>query len=76
MKKTNPMLDQCIKFLKSDEIKHEIKEIIKPIMEYFFKEIYVYLLFFIFFILASFLLHLGVLILLIRYNKKMQFYNL
>ena len=71
-KNSNPILDHCIGFLKSQEFKKELKEILKPIFDYFFKEISVYLFFFSFFILSSFLLHLGVLILLIRYNKKLH----
>jgi hypothetical protein len=71
-KNNNIMLDQCLKFLKSEEIKKEIKSIIKPFIEYIFKELSIYLFFFVFFILSSFLLHLGVLILLIRYNNKLN----
>ena len=71
-KNSNPILDHCIGFLKSQEFKKELKEILKPIFDYFFKEISVYLFFFSFFVLSSFLLHLGVLILLIRYNKKLH----
>ena len=71
-KNNNIMLDHCLKFLKSEEIKKEIKSIIKPFIEYVFKELSIYLFFFVFFILSSFLLHLGVLILLIRYNNKLN----
>ena len=71
-KNSNPILDHCIGFLKSQEFKKELKEILKPIFDYFFKEISKYLFFFSFFVLSSFLLHLGVLILLIRYNKKLH----
>lgn len=70
--KNSVIFDHCLEFLKSNEIKKEIKSIIKPILEYLFKEISIYLFFFIFIILSSFLLHLGILILLIRYNKKIS----
>ena len=70
----NLMLDQCLNFLKSAEIKRELKEIMKPLIEYLLKEISIYLYFFIFFIIVSFLLHLGVLVLLIRYNKNINKY--
>ena len=70
--KKNIVLDECINFLKSDEIKNEIKQIIKPFLEYLFKELSIYLFFFVFFIISSFLLHLGVLIILIRYIKKQK----
>ena len=70
--KKNVVLDECINFLKSDEIKNEIKQIIKPFLEYLFKELSIYLFFFVFFIISSFLLHLGVLIILIRYIKNQK----
>lgn len=68
----NTIADHCINFLKAEETKKELKEIITPILEYFLKEINVYLCFFLFFIFTSFILHLGVLILLIRYNIKLN----
>ena len=36
----------CIKFLKSEEIKKEMTNIINPIMDYFLKQIHIYLYFF------------------------------
>ena len=68
----NILLDQCINFLKTEQAKKEIKNIIKPIFEYLFKELSIYFYFFIFFIFVGFILHLGILILLIRYNKNMN----
>lgn len=70
--KNNIILEQCLKTLNSKEFKEEIRMFIKPIFECLFKEIYIYLFFFIFFILISFFLHLGVLLLLIRYNNKIN----
>tara|TARA_B100001769_G_scaffold260493_1_gene241165 strand:- start:10079 stop:10306 length:228 start_codon:yes stop_codon:yes gene_type:complete len=70
--KNNILLEHCLKSLNSKEFKEELKNFIKPVAECIFKELYIYLFFFIFFILASFLLHLGVLILLIRYNNKIN----
>ena len=72
MKNNNFIYDQCIKTLNSKEFKKEIKNFLKPLLDYIFKEISIYLFFFIFFILVSFLLHLGVLVLLISYNNKMS----
>lgn len=66
------MLEHCFNFLKSEEIKNEIKEIIKPFLNYILKEISLYLYFFVFLIILSFMLHLGILILLINYNKKLN----
>ena len=44
----NSIADHCINFLKAEETKKELKEIITPILEYFLKEINVYLCFFLF----------------------------
>mgnify|MGYP001235512393 CR=1 FL=1 len=70
--KNNIVLEQCLKTLNSKEFKEELNNFIKPISNYLFKEFSIYLLFFVFFILTSFLLHLGVLILLIRYNNNLN----
>ena len=68
----NALATQCINFLKTEETKKELKEIFSPVLDYFLKEINIYLYFFIFFIFTSFILHLGVLLLLIRYNIKLN----
>ena len=70
--KNNIVYEQCIKTLNSEEFKKEIKNFIRPFLEYILKELSIYLCFFILFILISFLLHLGILILLIRYNIKIN----
>ena len=70
--KNNLIYDQCLKTLNSKEFKDECKNFLKPILDYIFKEISIYLFFLIFLILVSFLLHLGILILLIRYNIKIK----
>ena len=64
----------CINFLKSEEIKKEMSAIINPIMDYFLKQIHIYLFFFLFFIFISFILHLGALFLLIKYNIRLKKY--
>ena len=71
----NALANQCINSLKTEETKKELKEIFSPVLEYFLKEINIYLYFFIFFIFTSFILHLGVLLLLIRYNIKLNRHN-
>ena len=72
----NTIAYHCINFLKSEEIKKEMKDIINPIMDYFLKQIHIYLYFFLFFIFISFVLHLGVLFLLVKYNNRLKkYYN-
>ena len=68
----NTLSDYCIAFLKAEETKKELQNILNPMLEYFLKEIHIYLCFFLFFIFTSFILHLGVLILLIQYNNKLK----
>ncbi len=36
--------DTCIEFFKNEDIKREIKDIIKPLFSFIYNEIYVYLL--------------------------------
>ena len=69
---SNIFMEQCKNYLNSEEFKKEFKNLFKPLFDYFFKEISIYLFFFVFFILTSFLLHLGILILLIRYNNNIS----
>ena len=68
----NSIAEHCISFLKAEETKKELRDLLNPVLEYFLKEINIYLYFFLFFIFTSFILHLGVLVLLIRYNIKLQ----
>lgn len=70
--KKNILLEECIKSFKSKEFREELKQVFRPLISYLFNELYVYVLFIILLIIASFFLHLGVLILLIRYNNKIK----
>jgi hypothetical protein len=69
---SNIFMEQCKNYINSEEFKKEFKNLLEPLFDYFFKEISIYLFFFVFFILTSFLLHLGILILLIRYNNNIS----
>jgi len=66
-------LNECLLFLKKEEIKNNIKEIvfpiIQPIISILLKEINPYIYLSLIFVLISFLLHLGIFILLLR-NKS------
>ena len=66
----NVLVEEFNNFIRSENTKKELKHIFKPILDYIFQELSIYLYFFIFFILASFFLHLGILIILIRFTKK------
>lgn len=60
-------LNNCTAFFTSEKFKKELKDLSKPLFDYFLNEIGIYLYFFIFFILTSFILHLGIFIILIKY---------
>ncbi len=65
-------INECILLLKQDSIKKNIKEIIypviQPIVSILLKEINPYIYLSLVFVIISFLLHLGIFILLLR-NK-------
>jgi len=66
-------LDECLVLLKKDNVQNNIKEfinpIIHPIVSILLKEIYPYIYLSLIFVIISFLLHLGIFILLIRYKS-------
>ena len=66
------LLNECLLFLKKEEIKDNIKEfmnpIIKPLVNILLKEINPYIYLSLIFVVISFILHLGIFILLLR-NK-------
>jgi hypothetical protein len=69
----NSFIKQCLIILNDDEIKLNIKNILKPVLQplinLLLKEIYPYIYISLVFVFISFLLHLGIFILLIR-NKS------
>ena len=66
-------IDECIQLLQKDDIKANIKDLIKPIIQpivdILLKEINPYIYLSLIFVFISFLLHLGIFILLLR-NKS------
>jgi hypothetical protein len=65
--------ESCIEFFKSEDIKRDVREMIKPVVNIIYNEIYVYLwmlcfyhIFFIFIVLAN----LFLLLKLLAMNKK------
>jgi hypothetical protein len=61
---------KCLELLKKPYIKNTIKEFIKPIIDVALQEIYPYIYLSLVFVIISFLLTLGIFILLI--NKKCE----
>ncbi len=65
----NTLIDQCLEIIRRDDVKHELKNLMTPLIEAILIEIYPYIYLSLIFVIISFLLHLGIFILLIR-NKS------
>lgn len=65
--------DRCIDFLKNEEIKKDVKDMISPIMDMIYNEVHVYILFICLYLVFLFLIILANLYLLVKllhlYNK-------
>lgn len=66
------IIEQCLLILRRDDVSTEIKKMITPLIELILIEIYPYLYISLIFVVISFLLHLGIFILLAR-NKLFCF---
>jgi len=64
-------IQQCLEILQRNDVKEEIKKIIRPIVDIIINEIYPYIFLSLIFVLISFLLILGIFILLLR-NKTIR----
>ena len=62
------IIDKCLEVLKRKDVKDDIKELMRPVVDMIIKEIYPYIFLSIVFVFISFLLILGIFILLLR-NK-------
>jgi hypothetical protein len=62
------IIEYCLNILKRDDIKHELKELMKPMIDVILQEIYPYIFLSMIFVFISFLLILGIFILLLRYK--------
>jgi len=62
------ILQQCLTIFKREEVKEEFVDLMKPVIQMLLKEIYPYIFISIIFVFISFLLILGVFIILLR-NK-------
>ena len=65
----NTLIDQCLEIIRRDDVKNELKNLMTPLIEAILIEIYPYIYLSLIFVIISFLLHLGIFILLIR-NKS------
>ncbi len=62
------IINECVSIMKRDDVKSEIKTLLTPLIDLILIQIYPYLYLSLMFVLISFLLHLGIFILLLR-NK-------
>ena len=64
------LINQCLNILKRDDVKNELKKLISPLTDMILIELYPYIYLSLIFVIISFLLHLGIFVLLLR-NKSM-----
>jgi hypothetical protein len=60
------LIEECLNLIKRDDIKNEIKELMKPVIDMLLKEIYPYIYLSLIFVVISFLLILGIFLILVR----------
>ena len=65
----NAVVQECLGILKRDDVKQEMKHLVRPMISMILKELYPYIFLSIIFVFISFLLILGIFILLLR-NKR------
>ena len=65
------ILNECVSILKREDVKHEFKNLLKPIIQVVLDDIYPYIMFSLIFVFVSFLLILGIFIILYKYQKKL-----
>ena len=63
-------VDKCLEVLKRSEVKNELKIFLKPLIDMIIQEIYPYIYLSMILVIISFLLILGIFILLLR-NKQL-----
>ena len=63
------IINECLLVLKRDDVKKELKNLLSPLIDLVLLQIYPYLYLSLLFVLISFLLHLGIFILLFRNNS-------
>jgi len=63
------IVNECLEVIGREDVKEEIKQLFVPIIDLLLKEIYPYIFLSMIFVVISFLLILGIFILLLRNNK-------
>tara|TARA_Y100000591_G_C21313487_1_gene442094 strand:+ start:63 stop:293 length:231 start_codon:yes stop_codon:yes gene_type:complete len=68
------IINECLNVLKKKEVKEEFKELMRPLIDMLIQDIYPYIFLSIIFVIISFLLILGIFILLLQ-NKKISLFK-
>jgi hypothetical protein len=63
------ILDQCLEFLKREDVKQEMKTLLSPIASIILGEIYPYVLLCLIIVTVILLLHLGIFIMVFRHKN-------
>jgi hypothetical protein len=67
---TESFIKKCLKMLKREDIKEELKKILMPFIDIIIQELYPFIYLALLFVIISFLLILGIFILLMRNHSK------
>ena len=68
------IINECLNVLKKKEVKDEFKELMRPLIDMLIKDIYPYIFLSVIFVIISFLLILGIFILLLQ-NKRISLFK-
>ncbi len=60
------MIKQCLTFMKREDVKEELKNLMRPMIDMILQEIYPYLYISLVFLLVNFVLILGIFVVLLR----------
>ena len=66
------VINECLNTLKREDVKDQLKELMKPLVDMIIAQLYPYIFLSIIFVSISFLLILGTFILLLRYKYILQ----
>ena len=65
------ILNECVAILKREDVKNEFKNLLKPVIKVILDDVYPYIMFSLILVFISFLLILGIFIILYKYQKKL-----
>ena len=66
------LINQCLNILKRDDVKTEFKNLMSPLINMILVDIYPYIYLSLILVIISFLLHLGIFVLLLRNKFNMK----